>query len=110
MKNPEELLSACEKIFRAITEGRVKNNEELDRINTLMLGNGYHAAGSLMMSVIHRAGGMDTVMKIISNPEILLIEYNKAALSLKSKGEMVYLFDPELVKKISSFGNELKSK
>ena len=37
-------------------------------------------------------------MEIMSDPRKLMIEYNRAVEALKKKGEVVYIFDFELVK------------
>ncbi len=43
-------------------------------------------------------------MAIITDPELLLLEYNKAANELISKGKPAYIFDSKLATDIYSLG------
>ncbi len=102
LKNPDLLLEKCEDLIEKVLAGRFPDLDSFDKANTFMTGNGYHSAGSLILSVIDKAGGLESVMKTISDPLTLLSLYNDSARSLKLKGEEVYLFDPVIIEKILS--------
>ena len=51
-----------------------------------------------MLSTIDQVNGLKPIMEIMSDPRKLMIEYNRAVEALKKKGEVVYIFDFELVK------------
>ena len=68
-----------------------------------MLGNNYHVTGSVMLYAIEKVSGLDVVMKILSDPRLLLIEYNKAARILDN--EKFFLFSQAAAEKVSKLGN-----
>ena len=102
--NQDEYLRSSEDVISLIESGKIRNDEEYDSATTKFLGNVYHAIGSLMISFIERNCGIEAVMKVISDPRKLLVEYNKAAKVLKAKGEKIYIFDSGLSEKVAALG------
>ncbi|MFC1726597.1 DUF5700 domain-containing putative Zn-dependent protease [candidate division KSB1 bacterium] len=103
--NPGKYLGACERIVKSIRNGDIKTDEDFDKATSQFLGNMYHSAGSVMFDAINQVGGIETIMKVISDPRLLLIEYNKAAEELNRKVGEYYLFERKLVRDISAMGN-----
>jgi len=83
-------------LIRRIVQGEFPTDDEFERANLLMTGNGYHYLGARMLSVIDRAGGMERVMTAELDPPLLLKLYNEA---VESSGTSVehFQFDPDLV-------------
>ena len=83
-------------LIRRTVQREFPTDDEFERANLLMTGNGYHYLGARMLSAIDRAGGMDKVMEAELDPPLLLKLYNEA---VKSSGTSVerFQFDPDLV-------------
>jgi hypothetical protein len=100
----DTLLHIAEDVLRKLLSGQIVTDDEYDRVNTIQLEHGYHVTGSMIFHVIDQAGGMESMMKVISDPRQLLAEYNAAAEKLESEGETVYLFDTDLARMVSVIG------
>ena len=102
----KDLREICEGILRSILDGHIVNDDDYSKATKQLLGMGYHAAGSMIMHVIHQANGLEHIMRVLQDPRLLLIEYNKAAgdLMAESESNSIYLFDEELVKAVTNIG------
>jgi len=102
----KDLREICEGILRSILDGHIVNDDDYSKATKQLLGMGYHAAGSMIMHVIHQANGLEHIMRVLQDPRLLLIEYNKAAgdLMAESESTSIYLFDEELVKAVTDIG------
>ncbi|MEJ2546000.1 MAG: hypothetical protein P8Y99_18205, partial [Calditrichaceae bacterium] len=98
----EKLLKSCEELLIQLSEGKFKSQDEYERANKLMLGHGYHTIGSIMLSVIDQAGGLEPVKRVIADPGQLLLEYNKAAnIRITKSNDEIYIFNETLADKIN---------
>jgi hypothetical protein len=100
-KDQNELLNTCEQLVADLFAGKFKNQEEFDTANTLMLGQGYHTIGAVMLNTIDQVGGIDSVMQVVADPRRLLIDYNRAAQVLSEKRGIqdIYMFNSALSQK-----------
>ncbi len=101
-----DLREICESILQSIFNGYILNDDDYSKATEPLLGMGYHAAGALMMHVIYQAGGLEPVKRVLRDPRLFLIEYNKAADELMemTESDSAYLFDEELVNRITNMG------
>jgi len=99
----DELLADCERVLLAVQAGEIANGEQYDAATEFLLGSGAHMAGTLMLSRIDDAGGLDAVMAVIADPRKLLTEYN-AAVGDGSAGAGVHVFDPKLAVAVRMLG------
>ena len=67
-----------------------------EKSNTLMFGQGYHAAGASILNVIYKVFGLNGVMEAISDPRFLLDKYNEAAVKIYKDESFLFLFDSEI--------------
>ena len=105
-KKQDALLNKCEDLISKLYEGKFKSQEDYEKENTLMLGHGYHTVGSIMLSIIDQVGGLESIMHVLADPRILLIEYNKAAnvLAKKNDSAKMYIFNSKLSQEMTMLG------
>jgi hypothetical protein len=107
LEKTDELLRTCENVLGSVLAGDVKDEQDYDKVTSPMLGNAYHSAGSIMLSVIDRVQGFDSIMEILADPRLLLIRYNKAAGIVMRDSVSVYIFDSKLAARVSLLGHKL---
>jgi hypothetical protein len=97
------LLRLCDEVLRAILDREIENDDEYFVATRPLLGMGFHAAGSLMMHVIDRGSGLESIKKILEDPRLLLQEYNSAVEKIQSSPatDGVYRFDEETTERIA---------
>jgi hypothetical protein len=97
------LLQTCQGILISILNGDIQSDDDYSKATEPLLGMGYHAAGSLMMSVIDQVGGLETIFRILQDPRLFLVEYNRAAENLNSKSgqDMKYIYNEKIATKLS---------
>jgi hypothetical protein len=101
----DELLAACERVLLAVQAGEIADREQYDQATEFLLGSGAHMAGTLMLSRIDDASGLDAVMAVIADPRKLLTAYN-AAVGDGSAGAGEHVFDPKLAAALATMGEE----
>jgi hypothetical protein len=101
----DELLADCERVLLALQAGEIANGEQYDAATEFLLGSGAHMAGTLMLSRIDAARGLDTVTAVIVDPRKLLTAYN-AAVGDGSAGAGVHVFDPKLAAAVATLGEK----
>ena len=100
----DSLLGIVQDILFGVLSGEIATDDDYNRANTLRLGHGYHVTGSVIFHVIDQAEGWESMMKVISDPRLILEEYNKAAEKLNGQSESVFYFDTELAGQASAMG------
>ena len=89
--------------MQAILDGEIRNAADYDEAAAGLLGMWFHSAWTFMLGIIDEGGGLERVMDVVADPRRLLHEYNRAARSLASDGD-VYLFDDELAERLLRMG------
>jgi len=100
LADPDVALATAERLARRLVVDGVERDEDFDRLTSVMLGNAYHVTGAIMFAAIDRAGGLDAVMGVLSDPRSLLAAYNAAV----SETPAAYRFDPALARRAAALG------
>jgi len=100
LADPNASLARAERLTRALVGDGVEDDEAFDRLTSVMLGSAYHATGAILLAAIDRAGGLDAVMSVLSDPRSILAAYNAAV----SETPSAYRFDPELARQAAALG------
>jgi hypothetical protein len=101
-----DLREICESILHSILSGQIQDDDEYSDATEPLLGMGYHAAGAIITNIIYQTGGLEAIMRVLSDPRLFLKEYNRAAESMmnNSDSDTIYLFDDELVNVVANMG------
>jgi putative zinc-dependent peptidase DUF5700 len=92
---------ARETLRRVLDEGLA--GDAYDAAVAPMLGSGWHAAGSAMLSAIDRGDGMDAVMRVLADPRGLFAAYDAAA--SRAGGASPSKADAELSARVARLGD-----
>jgi len=99
----DALLAECEGVLRRLLAGEIASADELDRSSTFLLGSGAHIAGSLLLSRIDRAAGLEAVFGALREPRELATIYNRAVGS-STDFAGAHRFAPELASSLAAMG------
>jgi hypothetical protein len=100
----DDLLRLCGEIVESILNGEIEDDDDYSIATQPLLGMGLHAAGAAMMHVIDLGSGIESIMKVIGDPRLLLLEYNLAAEKIQTEPhtQRVYRFDRETTERLAS--------
>ena len=96
-----ELLPAMQNAFNRSLGGELSAEDYAKAVAIFFeRGEGYHAAGAVLLNAIEQKRGLPAVMDVLADPRKLLLVYNECMTSSTVRFE----FDPDLARRMARMG------